>query len=68
MFIKKNAKGYQCTVAPAFFMAKTALESVLDGLITGVKKRNSSVTLKGFGIFKNGYRKTRMGRNPQTGG
>ncbi|MBW2671268.1 MAG: HU family DNA-binding protein [Deltaproteobacteria bacterium] len=32
-----------------------------------MKKRNSRVTLVGFGTFKTVYRKTRMGRNPQTG-
>ena len=47
--------------------AKAALESVLDGIKAGVKKRNSKITLVGFGTFKNVYRKTRMGRNPQTG-
>ena len=47
--------------------AKAALESFLDGVTKGVNKRNSRVTLVGFGTFKNVYRKTRMGRNPQTG-
>ena len=47
--------------------AKIAFESALDGIKKGVKKRNSSVTLVGFGTFKNVYRKTRMGRNPKTG-
>jgi len=47
--------------------AKIAFESVFEGIKNGVKKRNSSVTLVGFGTFKNVYRKTRMGRNPQTG-
>jgi DNA-binding protein HU-beta len=47
--------------------AKAALESFLDGVKKGLKKRNSRVTLVGFGTFKNVYRKTRMGRNPQTG-
>lgn len=47
--------------------AKTALESFVDGVTTGLKKRNSRVTLVGFGTFKKVYRKTRMGRNPQTG-
>ena len=47
--------------------AKAAFESALDGIKQGVKKRNSKVTLVGFGTFKNTYRKTRMGRNPQTG-
>ncbi len=47
--------------------AKAALESFLDGVAKGLKKRNSRVTLVGFGTFRNVYRKTRMGRNPQTG-
>jgi DNA-binding protein HU-beta len=47
--------------------AKTALESFIDGVTKGLKKRNSRVTLVGFGTFKKVYRKTRMGRNPQTG-
>ncbi|MBW1841291.1 MAG: HU family DNA-binding protein [Deltaproteobacteria bacterium] len=47
--------------------AKSALESFLDGIQKGLKKKNSRVTLVGFGSFKKVYRKTRMGRNPQTG-
>ena len=47
--------------------AKVAFESALDGIKKGIKKRNSKVTLIGFGTFNNVYRKTRMGRNPQTG-
>ena len=47
--------------------AKIAFESALDGIKQGVQKRGHSVTLVGFGTFKNVYRKTRMGRNPQTG-
>jgi DNA-binding protein HU-beta len=47
--------------------AGAALGSFLDGVTKGLKKRNSSVTLVGFGTFKKVYRKTRMGRNPQTG-
>ena len=48
-------------------VAKAALASFIDGVTKGLKKRNSRVTLVGFGTFKNVYRKTRMGRNPQTG-
>jgi nucleoid DNA-binding protein len=47
--------------------AKVAFESTLDGIKKGLKKRNSKVTLVGFGTFRNVYRKTRMGRNPKTG-
>ncbi len=47
--------------------AGKALESFLENVTKGLKKRNSKVTLVGFGTFKTVYRKTRMGRNPQTG-
>ena len=47
--------------------AGTALQSFMDGIAKGVKKRNSKVTLVGFGTFKKTYSKTRKGRNPQTG-
>ena len=47
--------------------AGAALDSFLDGVTKSLKKRNSKVTLVGFGTFKNTYRKTRKGRNPQTG-
>jgi DNA-binding protein HU-beta len=47
--------------------AKIAFESVFDSIKQGVQKKNHKVTLVGFGTFKNVYRKTRMGRNPQTG-
>ena len=47
--------------------ASKALGSFLDGVKGGLKKRNSKVMLVGFGTFKKVYRKTRMGRNPQTG-
>jgi len=47
--------------------AGKALASFLEGVTKGLKKRNSNVTLVGFGTFRNKYRKTRMGRNPQTG-
>ena len=47
--------------------AKIAFESKLEAIKGGLKKKNSRVTLVGFGTFKKVYRKTRMGRNPQTG-
>ena len=47
--------------------ANKALQSFLDGVAKGLKKRGSRVTLVGFGTFKNKYRKTRMGFNPRTG-
>ena len=47
--------------------ASKALNSFIDGITKGLKKRNSRVTLVGFGTFQNVYRKTRKGRNPQTG-
>jgi len=39
----------------------------VDGLKGGLKKRDSKVRLVGFGTFKKTYRKTRKGRNHQTG-
>jgi DNA-binding protein HU-beta len=39
----------------------------MEGVTKGLKKRNGRVTLVGFGTFKKVYRKTRKGRNPQTG-
>ena len=47
--------------------AGKALQSFLDGVAGGLKKRNSRVTLVGFGTFKTKYRKTRMGHNPRAG-
>ena len=47
--------------------AGAAVKSVFDTVAQGLKKRNSKVTMVGFGTFKNVYRKTRMGRNPRTG-
>jgi DNA-binding protein HU-beta len=47
--------------------AGAALDSFMNGVTKGLKKRNSKVTLVGFGTFKNTYRKARKGRNPQTG-
>jgi DNA-binding protein HU-beta len=61
--IEKMAKDANVTKAAA----GRALESFVEGVTTGLKKRNSKVTLVGFGTFRNVYRKTRQGRNPQTG-
>ena len=61
--IEKMAKDAKVTKAAA----GRALDSFMEGVTKGLKKRNSKVTLVGFGTFRNVYRKTRMGRNPQTG-
>jgi DNA-binding protein HU-beta len=61
--VEKMAKDAKITKAAA----GRALESFMDGVTKGLKKRNSRVTLVGFGTFRNVYRKTRKGRNPQTG-
>jgi DNA-binding protein HU-beta len=61
--IEKMAKDTRITKAAAGRL----LESFVDGMTKGLKKRNSKVTLVGFGTFSKVYRKTRMGRNPQTG-
>jgi DNA-binding protein HU-beta len=47
--------------------AGVALNSFTDGVTKALKKRNGKVTLVGFGTFRKVYRKTHMGRNPQTG-
>jgi DNA-binding protein HU-beta len=61
--VEQMAKDAKITKAAA----GRALESFMDGVTKGLKKRNSRVTLVGFGTFRNVYRKTRKGRNPQTG-
>jgi DNA-binding protein HU-beta len=61
--VEKVAKDAGITKAAA----GRAVQSFLGGVTQGLKKRNSRVTLVGFGTFKKVYRKTRWGRNPQTG-
>ena len=47
--------------------AGVVLESFMGSATKALKKRNGKVTLVGFGTFRKVYRKTRKGRNPQTG-
>ncbi|MCU0538330.1 MAG: HU family DNA-binding protein [Desulfobacterales bacterium] len=47
--------------------AGAALDSFIDGIVKGLKKKEGKVTLVGFGTFSKGRRKARTGRNPQTG-
>jgi DNA-binding protein HU-beta len=47
--------------------ATTALSSMIDGITKALKKKDSKVTLVGFGTFSKVRRKARKGRNPQTG-
>ena len=61
--IEKMAKEAKITKVAA----GVALNSFMDGVTKALKKRNGKVTLVGFGTFKKVYRKTHMGRNPQTG-
>ena len=61
--IEKMAKDAKITKVAA----GTALESFMSNVTKALKKRNGKVTLVGFGTFKKVYRKTRKGRNPQTG-
>ena len=61
--VEKMAKDAQISKVAA----GKALNSFMDGVTKGLKKRNSRVTLVGFGTFQNVYRKARKGRNPQTG-
>jgi DNA-binding protein HU-beta len=46
--------------------AGNALNSFIENITASIKK-NSKVTLVGFGTFSLSKRKARMGRNPQTG-
>ena len=61
--IDKMAKDAKITKVAA----GVALESFMGNVTKALKKRNGKVTLVGFGTFKKVYRKTRKGRNPQTG-
>lgn len=47
--------------------AAAALDSMIDGITKGLKKKDGKVTLVGFGTFSKVRRKARKGRNPQTG-
>ena len=61
--IAKMAKDAKITKVAA----GAALESFMSNVTKALKKRNGKVTLVGFGTFRKTYRKTRKGRNPQTG-
>ena len=61
--IEKMAKDAKITKVAA----GAALESFMGNVTKALKKRNGKVTLVGFGTFRKVYRKTREGRNPQTG-
>jgi DNA-binding protein HU-beta len=61
--IAKMAKDAKITKVAA----GVALESFMSNVTKALKKRNGKVTLVGFGTFRKVYRKTRKGRNPQTG-
>ena len=61
--IEKMAKDAKITKVAA----GAVLESFMGNVTKALKKRNGKVTLVGFGTFKKVYRKTRKGRNPQTG-
>jgi DNA-binding protein HU-beta len=47
--------------------AGAALNSLVNGIIKALKKKDGKVTLVGFGTFSTSHRKARTGRNPQTG-
>ena len=47
--------------------AGQALDSLMDGVMKALKKKDGKVTLVGFGTFLKTRRKARTGRNPQTG-
>jgi DNA-binding protein HU-beta len=47
--------------------AAKALDAVINGITSEMKKKDGKVTLIGFGTFQKTHRKARIGRNPQTG-
>ena len=61
--IEKMAKDAKISKAAA----GAALNSFMGNVTQALNKKNGKVTLVGFGTFKKVYRKTRKGRNPQTG-
>lgn len=56
-------------VAKVVYTKKEAAAAVdvIFGNITRALKKKENVTLIGFGTFKVGQRRARVGRNPQTG-
>lgn len=61
--VEKMAKDAEISKAAA----AAALNSLMEGITKGLKKKNGKVTLVGFGTFSKVRRKARKGRNPQTG-
>lgn len=58
------------SIAKQTALTKTSVEDVLNATIEVIKKsvkKGEDVTLVGFGTFTKSKRKTRSGRNPQTG-
>ena len=47
--------------------AAAALKSFTEQVTAELKKKDSKVTIVGFGTFSKSRRKARKGRNPQTG-
>ena len=57
-------------IADSANLSKADAGRALDGLVSAVTKalkKGDTVSLVGFGTFRNVYRKTRKGLNPQTG-
>ena len=57
-------------IAKSADISKAAAERALDGTVTAITnslKKDSMVTLVGFGSFYVGKRAARSGRNPRTG-
>ena len=51
-------------------LSKAKAKGVIDSLLAEIKasvKKGKAVQLVGFGTWKKGKRKARIGRNPQTG-
>lgn len=47
--------------------AGKAFNSLIDGIMEAIKKKDGRITLTGFGTFSKVYRKARQGVNPATG-
>ena len=61
--VEKMAKDAKISKAAA----NKALDSLVNSVKKGLKKKDGKVTLVGFGTFSKVHRKGRTGRNPQTG-
>lgn len=65
-----NKAGLVENISASKNLSKTAATEIVDlitGTISSALKKGDHVTLSGFGTFSTYQRKSRNGRNPQTG-